>query len=116
MGRRKNNNNSNQSSAGFSHLPQGSKIRFADKEDEDEALKDASGSSNHDESMCDPELDKAVDDSMGEPEVSFIAADDKTSADYYFDSYSHFGSFLSPSFTGCCLRFCFGFLFGCCEN
>ncbi|PQQ14725.1 putative protein arginine N-methyltransferase 1.2 [Prunus yedoensis var. nudiflora] len=83
--------NSNQSSAGFSHLPQGSKIRFADKEDEDEALKDASGSSNHDESMCDPELDKAVDDSMGEPEVSFIAADDKTSADYYFDSYSHFG-------------------------
>ncbi|KAM1605479.1 hypothetical protein PS2_026226 [Malus domestica] len=84
MGRRKNTNNSgsgsssNQTSAaaGFGHL--------------DEPVKDVSESSNHDESMCDPELHKAADDSMGEPEVSFVEADGKTSADYYFDSYSHF--------------------------
>ncbi|XP_040944555.1 protein arginine N-methyltransferase 1.1-like [Gossypium hirsutum] len=31
---------------------------------------------------------------MGEPDISFFGCDgedDKTSADYYFDSYSHFG-------------------------
>ncbi|KAL6535003.1 Protein arginine N-methyltransferase 1.1 [Orobanche hederae] len=32
-----------------------------------------------------------VDSTMGEPEGSLVASDDKTSADYYFDSYSHFG-------------------------
>ncbi|KAL6554978.1 Protein arginine N-methyltransferase 1 [Orobanche gracilis] len=31
-----------------------------------------------------------VDSTMGEPESSLVASDDKTSADYYFDSYSHF--------------------------
>ncbi|KAL6558540.1 Protein arginine N-methyltransferase 1.1 [Orobanche minor] len=31
-----------------------------------------------------------VDSTMGEPEGSLVASDDKTSADYYFDSYSHF--------------------------
>ncbi|XP_068326944.1 probable protein arginine N-methyltransferase 1.2 [Pyrus communis] len=81
MGRRKNTNNSSSSNqgsgAGFGHPG--------------EAVKDVPESSNPDESMCDPELDKAVDDSMGEPEVSFVEADGKTSADYYFDSYSHFG-------------------------
>lgn len=85
MGRRKNQTtkNSNPTSTGFTDLPQGSTTRFED----DGALID------HDESMCDPDLDKAVDDSMGEPEVSFVDANDKTSADYYFDSYSHFGNF-----------------------
>ncbi|KAM2095469.1 hypothetical protein ACFX1R_019268 [Malus domestica] len=81
MGRRKNTNSSSSSNqgsgAGFGHPG--------------EAVKDVPESSNPDESMCDPELDKAVDDSMGEPEVSFVEADGKTSADYYFDSYSHFG-------------------------
>ena len=44
-------------------------------------------------------VDKAAEDvSMGEPDVSFVDCDgddddDKTSADYYFDSYSHFGIF-----------------------
>ncbi|RXH74695.1 hypothetical protein DVH24_029416 [Malus domestica] len=80
MGRRKNTNSSSSSNqgsgAGFGHPG--------------EAVKDVPESSNPDESMCDPELDKAVDDSMGEPEVSFVEADGKTSADYYFDSYSHF--------------------------
>ncbi|XP_050128362.1 probable protein arginine N-methyltransferase 1.2 isoform X1 [Malus sylvestris] len=79
MGRRKNTNSSSSSNqgsgAGFGHPG--------------EAVKDVPESSNPDESMCDPELDKAVDDSMGEPEVSFVEADGKTSADYYFDSYSH---------------------------
>ncbi|XP_040964523.1 probable protein arginine N-methyltransferase 1 [Gossypium hirsutum] len=40
-------------------------------------------------------VDKASEDvSIGEPDVSFFGCDgkdDKTSADYYFDSYSHFG-------------------------
>ncbi|KAL3644350.1 Protein arginine N-methyltransferase 1.1 [Castilleja foliolosa] len=31
------------------------------------------------------------DTAMGEPEGSLVASDEKTSADYYFDSYSHFG-------------------------
>ncbi|GFQ01601.1 protein arginine n-methyltransferase 1.1 [Phtheirospermum japonicum] len=31
------------------------------------------------------------DTAMGEPEGSLVTSDEKTSADYYFDSYSHFG-------------------------
>ncbi|XP_004287525.1 PREDICTED: probable protein arginine N-methyltransferase 1 [Fragaria vesca subsp. vesca] len=47
---------------------------------------------DHDESMCDhPDLDKAVlDVSMADDEPAEVS-NDKTSADYYFDSYSHFG-------------------------
>ncbi|KAF2285157.1 hypothetical protein GH714_038877 [Hevea brasiliensis] len=89
MGRRKNSNNNNQGSMGFNNAQhQGTKIRF---QGEDEEL--TTESSNLDESTVTG--DKAIamdDDSMCEPDVSFVDGDDdKTSADYYFDSYSHFG-------------------------
>ncbi|KAE7998586.1 hypothetical protein FH972_003117 [Carpinus fangiana] len=75
MGRRKNSNNdTNQSSSSFnsSHQLHDAKIRFEDPEETTEC-------STHDESMCEPDDDSLLD------------GDDKTSADYYFDSYSHFG-------------------------
>ncbi|KAJ9183843.1 hypothetical protein P3X46_007649 [Hevea brasiliensis] len=89
MGRRKNSNNNNQGSMGFTNAQhQGTKIRF---QGEDEEL--TTENSNLDESTVTG--DKAIamdDDSMCEPDVSFVDGDDdKTSADYYFDSYSHFG-------------------------
>ncbi|KAJ9181710.1 hypothetical protein P3X46_005777 [Hevea brasiliensis] len=89
MGRRKNTNNNNQGSMGFTNAQhQGTKIRF---QGEDEEL--TTESSILDESTVTG--DKAIamdDDSMCEPDVSFVDGDDdKTSADYYFDSYSHFG-------------------------
>lgn len=72
MGSRKNNNqtnNTNMDNNNNNHL------RF---EDADEVIQDVAETSNLDQSMggCD------LDDS-----------NDKTSADYYFDSYSHFGNF-----------------------
>lgn len=79
MGRHKStDNDANQSSSSFnsSHQQRNSKIRFEDPED-------IADCSNVDESMCDADAD--ADD------VSFLEGDDKTSADYYFDSYSHFG-------------------------
>lgn len=63
-----------------------SKIRFHYDEDEeqiqdDETLEElASSNLEEDVSMCEPD-----------PDDSTLTADDKTSADYYFDSYSHFG-------------------------
>lgn len=52
--------------------------------DQDEILTESSNLEvEEDTAMCDPSADE---DSM--------IADDKTSADYYFDSYSHFGKFL----------------------
>ena len=49
---------------------------------------------DHDESMCDhPDLDKAVLDVSMADEPAEVS-NDKTSADYYFDSYSHFGKAL----------------------
>lgn len=69
------------------------KIRFPDDDDDDvEALDVAAESSNLDESMCDVDGSVAACDKAIEPDVSFPEADDKTSADYYFDSYSHFGN------------------------
>ncbi|XP_024960598.1 protein arginine N-methyltransferase 1.1-like [Cynara cardunculus var. scolymus] len=57
-----------------------SKTRF-EFEDADETIEEAAtGSSNLEE-----------DSAMCEPEDSSIVGADKTSADYYFDSYSHFG-------------------------
>lgn len=53
-------------------------LRF---QDADEIIEDAAETSNLDQSMCVGDLDDS---------------DDKTSADYYFDSYSHFGTFNSP--------------------
>lgn len=54
-------------------------LRF---QDADELIEDAAESSNLDQSMGDP---------VPQPQED---SDDKTSADYYFDSYSHFGIFL----------------------
>ncbi|XP_038998803.1 protein arginine N-methyltransferase 1.1-like [Hibiscus syriacus] len=85
MGRRKGSNTA-QTSTNSSNQFEGTKIRFQDAEDD--AV--ATDSSNLDESVL--AVDKATEDvSMGEPEVSLVDSDDKTSADYYFDSYSHFG-------------------------
>lgn len=73
-------------------------------------MEEATESSNLEDPMCDADestigLDKAIDDSMCEPEESdkdiaacfepdeSVIGSDKTSADYYFDSYSHFGGF-----------------------
>lgn len=89
MGRRKNNN---QSSSGGSISKMNQHNRF---EDADEIIEDAAVSSNLENSVCEPDgsVDKAVEGSASEPDAVFIDADDKTSADYYFDSYSHFGNF-----------------------
>ncbi|KAK6147761.1 hypothetical protein DH2020_018673 [Rehmannia glutinosa] len=61
---------------------QPTKIRFEYDDDEGaETIEEvATESSNLEE-----------DSAMCEPEGSLVASDDKTSADYYFDSYSHFG-------------------------
>ncbi|TYH15295.1 hypothetical protein ES288_A05G030200v1 [Gossypium darwinii] len=90
MGRRK-STNTTQTSTNSSNKFEGANIRFQDADDKEIA----SNSSNLDDSIV--AVDKASEDiSMGEPDVSFFGCDgedDKTSADYYFDSYSHFGIF-----------------------
>ena len=95
MGRSK-SSNTTQASTNSSNKFEGTKIRCQDADDEEAAT----DSSNHDDSIV--SIDKAAEDvSMGEPDVSFVDCDgddDKTSADYYFDSYSHFGIFSSSSF------------------
>lgn len=90
MGRRKNGNHSSTSLNGLPQ-PQGSKICF---EDDDEALiEETTESSNLDESMCEADdSNRAIEDSACEPGQSLNDKDEKTSADYYFDSYSHFGN------------------------
>uniref|UniRef100_A0A6N2N781 Methyltransferase domain-containing protein n=1 Tax=Salix viminalis TaxID=40686 RepID=A0A6N2N781_SALVM len=79
--------NNSQTSMSFSNAQhQATKIRFNDDEEEE--------SSNLDDSIVATDKSIAVDDvSMHDPDVSFVDGcdDDKTSADYYFDSYSHFG-------------------------
>ncbi|XVE54120.1 hypothetical protein DITRI_Ditri03aG0055900 [Diplodiscus trichospermus] len=86
MGRRK-SSNTTQTSTNSSNKFEGTKIRFQDADEEA-----AADSSNLDDSIV--AVDKATEDVfMGEPDVSFVVCDgvdDKTSADYYFDSYSHF--------------------------
>ncbi|KAG8495549.1 hypothetical protein CXB51_013389 [Gossypium anomalum] len=99
MGRRK-STNTTQTSTNSSNKFEGANIRFQDADDKEIA----SNSSNLDDSIV--AVDKASEDvSMGEPDVSFFGCDgedDKTSADYYFDSYSHFGIFSAshPLFQG----------------
>jgi protein arginine N-methyltransferase 1 len=66
MGRRKTSNNDTNQNSSSSHQLHDAKTRFDDPDETTEC-------SNHDESMCEPD------------------GDEKTSADYYFDSYSHFG-------------------------
>lgn len=101
MGRRKNGNHSSTSLNGLPQ-PQGSKICFED--DDDEALiEETTESSNIVESICEADdSNRVVEDSACEPGQSVNDKDDRTSADYYFDSYSHFGNgfFLSV----CCFQ------------
>ena len=96
MGRRKNGDHSSSTLNGLPQ-PQGSKIRF---EDDDEALiEETTESSNIDESMCEADdSNRVIEDSACEPAQSLDDKDDKTSADYYFDSYSHFGNGFSYRF------------------
>lgn len=74
MGRRKTNNQTNQDS-NMATNNDNNHLRF---QDADEVIQDAAETSNLDQSMGGCELDDS---------------NDKTSADYYFDSYSHFGNF-----------------------
>ncbi|KAJ6407200.1 hypothetical protein OIU84_010663 [Salix udensis] len=83
MGRRKNN----QSSMSLNNAQhQATKICFNDDDEEE--------NSNLDDSIVATEKAIAMDDvTMSDPNGSFVDGgdDDNTSADYYFDSYSHFG-------------------------
>ncbi|XP_049398809.1 protein arginine N-methyltransferase 1.1-like [Solanum stenotomum] len=80
-------NNEIENSANYGKNP--SKIKFQYEDDDEQVLQDetVTESSNlevdEDISMCDPTTAAAVDGST--------VGGDKTSADYYFDSYSHFG-------------------------
>ncbi|XP_002514159.2 protein arginine N-methyltransferase 1.1 [Ricinus communis] len=67
-------------------MSQSTKIRF---EDADEDLTTESSYLGESTVVGDDKGIAIDDESMGEADVSCI--DDKTSADYYFDSYSHFG-------------------------
>ncbi|GKV11893.1 hypothetical protein SLEP1_g23111 [Rubroshorea leprosula] len=86
MGR---HNNSNAQSSMNSNQYHGTKTRFQDPDEEDGVE-----SSNLEGSI--EVVDRVTEDVTmgGDPDVSFVDCDDgddKTSADYYFDSYSHFG-------------------------
>lgn len=84
MGRRKNKSNDNQNSM----KQQNNSVCFEDQDVE------TTGSSNLKESVTAVDI-TIEDESMCDADVSFVdGEDDKTSADYYFDSYSHFGIFL----------------------
>lgn len=98
MGRRKNNksSDSNQSSMKISgsdpdRHQHNTITRFADAEEDDSTV-----SSILEDSVAAPVDGTAIDDeAMCDADVSMLdGEDDKTSADYYFDSYSHFGIFL----------------------
>jgi len=84
MGRRKNN----QTSTSLNNTQhQATKVCFDDDEEEENI--------NLDDSIVATEKAIAMDDvTMSDPNAPFVDGgdDDKTSADYYFDSYSHFGN------------------------
>lgn len=86
MGRRKgNSNNYAQSSSSVSDTQQ--HIRFADADDDDAtaaAMSSPMAVAFDDDPMCEPEA-------LSVPGGAHNEEDDITSADYYFDSYSHFG-------------------------
>ncbi|XP_050219603.1 probable protein arginine N-methyltransferase 1.2 [Mercurialis annua] len=79
MGRRKNNNNNHTS------MSQGTRTRFDDADEELTSTLQKSTLAGDDNAVPMDEVE-----SMAEPST-IDRADDKTSADYYFDSYSHFG-------------------------
>lgn len=92
MGRRKNQNSQlSQGSTGSNQPQKPTKSRFPDDGGE---VGDATENSNVDVIMCD------LEESGNAPsfEESFPDGDDKTSADYYFDSYSHFGNHMIAFF------------------
>ncbi|KAI3421691.1 uncharacterized protein J3R85_011880 [Psidium guajava] len=99
MGRRKSHNPTTIGDQSLNQQQQPAKIRFKDDDDDGGGgQEDATGSSNLDEVMCDPDestavADMTVDASTCEANDSFPddGDDNQTSADYYFDSYSHFG-------------------------
>lgn len=99
MGRKKNSNTSQSSEKNNdTNQNQNTKIRFEASDD----LEEPAMSSSPEESAV--VSDKITEDvSMCDADASFIDGDDdKTSADYYFDSYSHFGIFLSAKWLKIC--------------
>ncbi|KAF3486769.1 hypothetical protein F2Q69_00057645 [Brassica cretica] len=78
MTKKNNNNEEEEEFVSFGHNLN-TKIRFEDADEDEAAQGSAEAATAQDESMCD-----AAD---GTTETT----DDTTSADYYFDSYSHFG-------------------------
>ncbi|CAL5186368.1 unnamed protein product [Lathyrus oleraceus] len=76
MGRRKTKNQINQESNDHTNMDTTTNNNHLRFQDADEVIEDAAETSNLDQSMGGCELDDS---------------NDKTSADYYFDSYSHFG-------------------------
>lgn len=108
MGRRKNQSHPAAGDAQGSDQPpppqQATKIRFTDDDGGGQEDGTATGSSNLDEVMCDPDESTTVADMTVDASASASASaceandsfpddgdDHQTSADYYFDSYSHFG-------------------------
>lgn len=91
-------NNENQNSASTStHDLKPSKIKFQYEEDDEQVVEQGdetvTESSNleidEDTSMC----DRAAAAAAAAADDDSIVDGDKTSADYYFDSYSHFGQY-----------------------
>ncbi|XP_004513091.1 probable protein arginine N-methyltransferase 1.2 [Cicer arietinum] len=76
MGRRKNKNQNNEEDRNMAMNNNNNNQNHLRFQDADEVIEDAAETSNLDQSMCGCDLDDS---------------DGKTSADYYFDSYSHFG-------------------------
>lgn len=74
--------NASGSLAAAANLPTKIKFQYDDDEEAETIEEVATESSNLDE-----------DSTMCEREESLATGDDKTSADYYFDSYSHFGNY-----------------------
>ncbi|KAK3439012.1 hypothetical protein EUGRSUZ_C03665 [Eucalyptus grandis] len=106
MGRRKNQSHPAAGDGQGSDQPpqQATKIRFTDDDGGGQEDGTATGSSNLDEVMCDPDESTTVADMTVDASASASASaceandsfpddgdDHQTSADYYFDSYSHFG-------------------------
>ncbi|KAL3747319.1 hypothetical protein ACJRO7_016150 [Eucalyptus globulus] len=111
MGRRKNLSHPAAGDGQGSDQPpppqQATKIRFTDDDGGVQEDGTATGSSNLDEVMCDPDESTTVADMTVDASASASASasaceandsfpddgdDHQTSADYYFDSYSHFGA------------------------
>ncbi|CAK9166213.1 unnamed protein product, partial [Ilex paraguariensis] len=80
MDQRENDDNHNSVNTSR-HEPTKIRFEYEDEEEKDEILEETATESSNLED----------DSAMCEPEESTVGGD-KTSADYYFDSYSHFGT------------------------